>query len=978
MDISCRFSFRRILSMFIPFVMVAAASGQTVATYVVTVTTDDVTGVAANCTGTGSSNCSLRDALAAAAAGGDITFDPTVFVAPQTISLANGTLNIPSDATITGPTTGSGATLTNLVTVNGGGPVLTINSGVTNAVISGLTITGGGDPFQGGGILNNGTLTVSGCTISGNSAQGNGGGVANFGTMTLINSTVSGNTNSAGGGLQALPVDGGGIFNSGTLTITNSTIAGNSVSTYPTGTGIANLEAAGGGIFNEGTLTMTNSVVAGNSATASLLPGSDPASSAVAIGAGIWGGLTTGANNILSGNTSNGSNTSNAPEEDDCETPGSPACPTNGTSGNLVGSNIPLAPLGNYGGPTNTIPPLPGSPAICGGLVADIPAGVTTDQRGFPRTTTYDSNPPCVDSGAVQTNYSVAFSTEPPASVPLSTNFAAALQLSESSSPFPVSGVSIPVALASGDAGSLNVSSLTTNAAGIAGSSTLQVSSTGTGDTLVAALQLTTAPPPAPLTSPINITATSSAFDVSISTSTTTLTASATSAAIGTSVTFTATVSSPLTSPAPTGTVQFYDGSTALGSAVTLTAGSASYSTASLAEGTHTITAVYSGDANFSSSTSAALTEHIVMAASTTTLAASATSVAIGTSVTFTATVSSSLTSPAPTGTVQFYDGSTKLGSAVTLTAGRASYSTSSLAAGTHTITAVYSGDSNFSSSTSAGLTEQIVMAASATTLAASATSVVSGTSVTFTATVSSSLTSPAPTGTVQFYDGSTALGAAIALTGGSVSYSTASLAAGTHTITAVYSGDANFSSSTSAALTENVEGMMSVLGATSASVAPGGSVTEMLTVTALGGLNEATTFACSGLPSGATCSFNPASVTGSGSTTMTLSTTGNSAALAPESRWLRGGGIALAGILVLLWPIRQRRWAQMLGILLLCFVFSATGCGGGSSGHGGGGGGGGGSSGTPAGTYTITVTTTTGSGTSAITDTLTFQLTVT
>ena len=847
---------------------------------VVAVNTDTTTGVASNCTSTPAPNCSLRDALAASGPnGGNITFSATVFAAPQTISLANGTLNIPPHTTITGPTTGSGATLANLVTVSGGGPVFTVNQFVTNTTISGLTITGGGT-YQGGGILNNGTLTVSGCTISGNFAGGNGGGIANFGSMALIDSTVSANTNSAEGGLDSPPVDGGGIFNSGTLTITNSTIVNNSVSISPSGTGIANLEAAGGGIFNEGTLTMTNSVVAGNSATGTLLPGSDPESYVDAMGAGIWGGLTTGANNILSGNTSNGSNTSNVAEEDDCDTPGSPACPTNGQSGNLVGSNIPLAPLGTYGGPTRTIPPLPGSPAICGALVADIPAGVTTDQRGFPRTTTYGSNPPCVDSGAVQTNYSVAFSTEPPASVPLNTNFAAALQLSESGSPFPVSGVSIPVALASGDAGSLNVSSLTTNATGIAGSGTLQVSSTGTGDTLVAALQLTTAPPPTPLTSPISVNATSSPFDV-------------------------------------------------------------------------------------------------VTASSTTTLGASATSVAIGTSVTFTATVSSALTSPAPTGTVQFYDGSTKLGAAVTLTAGSASYSTSSLAAGTHTITAVYSGDSNFSSSTSAALTEQIVMAGSTTTLTASATSVMSGTSVTFTAAVSSSLTSPAPTGTVQFYDGSTALGSAVALTAGSASYTTSSLAAGTHTITAVYSGDANFSSSTSAAVTENVEGIASVLGATSASVAPGGSVTETLTVTALGGLNEATTFACSGLPSGASCSFNPASVTGSGTTTMTLSTTGSSAVLVPESRWLAGGGTALAGIFVLLWPIRRRRWAQMLGILLLCFAFSATGCGGGGGGQSGGGGGGG-SSGTPAGTYTITVTTTTGSGASAITNTLTFQLTVT
>ena len=112
--------------------------------FVVTVTTDTTTGVASNCTGSPTPNCSLRDALAAAfaAGSGNITFSPTVFATAQTITLVNGSLSIPSQATITGPTTGSGASLTNLVTVKGGGPVFTINSGVTNAAISGLTITG--------------------------------------------------------------------------------------------------------------------------------------------------------------------------------------------------------------------------------------------------------------------------------------------------------------------------------------------------------------------------------------------------------------------------------------------------------------------------------------------------------------------------------------------------------------------------------------------------------------------------------------------------------------------------------------------------------------------------------------------------------------------------------------------------------------------------------------------------------------------
>src|ERR1700744_6038441 len=86
---------------------------------------------------------------------------------------------------------------------------------------------------------------------------------------------------------------------------------------------------------------------------------------------------------------------------DDCSTLGVTPCPTTGTNGNVVTSNSMLARLGNYGGPTPTMPPLPGSPAICaaGG------AYTQQDQRGFPRPAKY-SGTVCYDSGAVQTDYS--------------------------------------------------------------------------------------------------------------------------------------------------------------------------------------------------------------------------------------------------------------------------------------------------------------------------------------------------------------------------------------------------------------------------------------------------------------------------------------------------------------------------------------------------------------------------------------------
>ena len=212
-----------------------------------------------------------------------------------------------------------------------------------------------------------------------------GGGIENYGVMTLNGSTITGN--SAGVSLVGClecGVAGGGIDNEATLTITNSTIAGNSVYINLDSNGsITFITGFGGGINNNGTLTMTDSIVSGNTASGSG-PGGDGSDVDVSVGgAGIWGSVTTGGNNVISGNTTNGS-------EDDCS---NGTCGVTGASGNFVGPNALLAPLGSYGGPTQTMPPLPGSPAVCGGLVAGIPAGVVTDQRGLPRTTTYKGTP---------------------------------------------------------------------------------------------------------------------------------------------------------------------------------------------------------------------------------------------------------------------------------------------------------------------------------------------------------------------------------------------------------------------------------------------------------------------------------------------------------------------------------------------------------------------------------------------------------
>src|SRR5205823_4827993 len=125
-----------------------------------------------------------------------------------------------------------------------------------------------------------------------------------------------------------------------------------------------------------------------------------------------------------------------------------------------------------------------------------------------------------------------------------------------------------------------------------------------------------------------------------------------------------------------------------------------------------------------------------------------------GQPVTFTATVAAVAPGAgSPTGTVTFRDGSTTLGSA-TLTNGTATLATSGLTAGSHTITVVFGGDTNFSTSTSAALTQTVNQASTTTAVTSSANPAVFGQPVTFTATVSAVAPSAGtPTGTVTFRD---------------------------------------------------------------------------------------------------------------------------------------------------------------------------------------------------------------------------------
>jgi predicted outer membrane repeat protein len=434
------------------------------------------TDCAYNPTTTGPGVCTLRDALDAAlnSGGGVVTFDSAVFASAQTITLAGGKLLLPQNTAVNGPTSGAGAALENLVTVNGNnaGSVFTMNPGMMGASLANLTITGG-NASLGGGIAMSGEdgLTVSNCTISGNtSPAGAGILVQASSTLSLTGSTIANNTgdglriggmanatiaestftNNSGGGI--------GVYGATLVSIESSTIAGNNTPTN--GAGINWILAPSGG-----SVTLSNTIVAGNSAGNA---GPDAYNDAGTFN--DMGGNLIGVGGGGSGNT------------------GFTAATTQtGTVANPLSAG--LGALGNYGGPTQTMLPEPGSPAICKAPAANVPSGVTTDQRGV----AYSAGGYCasgkVDTGAVQTDYALSFSKEPPSSgaiVGTAMSPAPQVSITENGTLFTAASVGIAVTDANSD---LKTSPATANtSSGVATFGNLVFGGITTGDTLKATM----------------------------------------------------------------------------------------------------------------------------------------------------------------------------------------------------------------------------------------------------------------------------------------------------------------------------------------------------------------------------------------------------------------------------------------------------------------------------------------------------------
>jgi hypothetical protein len=282
-------------------------------------------------------------------------------------------------------------------------------------------------------------------------------------------------------------------------------------------------------------------------------------------------------------------------------------------------------------------------------------------------------------------------------------------------------------------------------------------------------------------------------------TTTMTLSSSLNPSTVGEAVTYTATVS-PV---AATGTVEFKQVGVTLGGCATqaVSSGTATCTVANLAVGSPWITAVYSGDSSYAASWSPALTQTVNKKTTTTAVSSSSDPSTVGQAVTYTATVSVA----AVTGTVSFDEAGTPIAgcTAQPVSSSTASCTVVDPAAGGYWITAVYSGDSNYAASWSSGFTQAVTKKAATTSVSSSLNPSTVGEALTYTARISAA----AATGTVEFKQAGVTISgcAAEAISSSTARCTVANLAAGNNWVTAVYSGDSNYSSSTSSGLTQTV-----------------------------------------------------------------------------------------------------------------------------------------------------------------------------
>ena len=333
-----------------------------------------------------------------------------------------------------------------------------------------------------------------------------------------------------------------------------------------------------------------------------------------------------------------------------------------------------------------------------------------------------------------------------------------------------------------------------------------------------------------------------------------TLTSSANPATVGQSVTFTAHLMA--STGVPTGVVQFMDGTNVLSTQPVSGTGSSAYTTTSLAFGIHTITANYQPAGSFSAS-SASLIQIINGYTTTTTLRCQPNPTGVFNTALFTAAVTSA--NGTPTGSIAFTDSGASLGTQ-TLQNGATAFSYTASLAQTHTITATYIPTASFAPS-STTCSEVVTPLATATILAASPSTVLYGAPVTVTASVSV-VTQPTTTGTpggiVTFYDGTTAIGTVSVDSSGHANLTTATLAVGTHTLTATYAGNSVYAASTSNPFSQVIQPLPAdftiTLANPSITIRTQHHTTTVVTLTSLNGFADALAISCGNLPQYLTC----------------------------------------------------------------------------------------------------------------------------
>jgi subtilase family serine protease len=252
---------------------------------------------------------------------------------------------------------------------------------------------------------------------------------------------------------------------------------------------------------------------------------------------------------------------------------------------------------------------------------------------------------------------------------------------------------------------------------------------------------------------------------------------------------------------------------------------------------------------------------------------------------------------------------------------------------GMHLIRADYSGDANVNPSTQTyhnfpvNANAPTNMSLSADIPAASV-----GTTVTFTANVSSDVRQHPPTGSVTFLDGTAAIGAAALDANGNAALAIKTLAGGPHNITASYLGDSVLTASTSNVITEQITDYVLQALPTAIGVHSGSTATGNVNLIPLGGFNQAVQLACANLPAGLGCSFSKSSVTLDGvnptAVALTITSSNLAASVTRTNRW--GGVVATVALAGLLLPFGMRRRLKSVFtvLCLLGVVLYGVGCG--------------------------------------------------